>query len=197
MCTLANITKAENCGNSAGVSKIWYALWDDFNNTTPGTSELDATHTNGCDVVTGFNMDTNKGFYTIDFDKKSAVYTETYGTPQVGVQNWSQEIAFNISKLNATTRCQLQNLIDCTNCNDIVMLIRDTNGSYWLLGVAYTGVEFAVYGILPKDGALNTTGKDPKADSNLYQCSFYADCPKMALPVTLAGGENDIPLPTP
>lgn len=197
MCTLSNITKPTDCSNASGVSKAWFALWEDFVNTTPGTSELDSTHTNGCDVVTGFNMDAGKGFYTIEMDKKSGVYLETFGAPQIGVQNWNQEFTFAISKLNAATRCSYQNLISCANCKDIVLLIRDNNGSYWLIGVSYTGTEFIVHGILPKDGNVNTTGKDPKADINAYTIGLYADVPSMALPVTLAGGEADIPLPTP
>lgn len=119
---------ALGCRNSVGGIKTLYVqTW----------SSSGSVNTNGAGLVTGFTGYSASGFFEYDLTKATSSMTETVaGNIENGTLFYTPEITFTINKLQTAVRNELR-LMARVN---IIAIVLDNNGLYWLLG-ANNGLE--------------------------------------------------------
>ena len=96
-----------------------------------------SVNTNGSGTVTGFTGYASGSFFEYDLTKATSSMTETVaGNIENGTLFYTPEITFTINKLQTAVRNELR-LMARVN---IIAIVLDNNGLYWLLG-ANNGLE--------------------------------------------------------
>lgn len=118
-----------------------------------------ATLTAASGVITAFTLSSGKQFFKYELEKETAELTENFQTNDVnGTVFYEQDIMLPIRKLQASTRNEIKLLAQ----NRLMIIVKDRNGKYWLLG-ENNGCELQP-----------STGKTGKAmgDFNGYELTF-------------------------
>lgn len=82
-------------------------------------------------VVTAITKASAKRFYKYEQQRDTASMTETFtSNVQNGTAYFDQELVIVVNKLNVAMRNELSLLVK----NKLMAVVKDANGSYWLLG---------------------------------------------------------------
>jgi hypothetical protein len=118
-----------------------------------------STLTEASGVVTAFTLSSGKKFWAYDLIKETGNFTEDQ-TKSVanGTVFYDQKLTFTIRKLQASLQQELRLLAQ----NDLMIIVLDRNGIYWLLGKT-NGVD-----LITRGGASGTA----MGDMNGYTLNF-------------------------
>lgn len=118
--------------------------------------------------ISAFTLTSGKKFWTFELEQATA--TGSKGDPKPNPANGTfyveQTLNFKIPKASATFSYHLKNLAQ----NDLMAIILDNNGTYWLLG--------ETNGLKMQDGTASMG--TALADMNGYDLNFLAQEPDMA-----------------
>ncbi len=82
-------------------------------------------------VITGFTMGSGKKFWTYKMERDNASFTDvTTVNTQAGTKFNQQDCSFTVKQLNSSNR----NELDLLAKNRCMVIHKDGNGKYWLLG---------------------------------------------------------------
>ena len=156
--TLAGLAKDCNA-NRGGIVEVLIANFDDV---------TAITITSG--VVTGITMDTGKKFKVYSFAKNTGNLTSTYTIdPASGVKFVTSQLLLQFNRMNTTARVELTALA----LADLRVIVKDANGTYWLLG---------------KDEPVNASAGDgqtgtARSDANRYTLTLEDNSAEMPIEV--------------
>lgn len=114
--------------NAGGMYTFYVASYP--SGTTVSTDYL-AKDSEG--IVTGFTGTSTSvaGFYEFTPNKNSASFTENYEVSlENGTHGYNQELVGNFSKMEQSK----QNLIDNLAAGTAIIIVKDKNGRFWLMG---------------------------------------------------------------
>lgn len=137
---------ARNCSeNNGGVSVLYVGNRDSFSVT------YDSTGTAVSEIVA---LDTEK-LRPFNFKKGAASFTSSMSAdPSVGSEFWDTKLNVNFAKADIEKWAEINKLVHA----DIIAVVRDNNGTYWLIGDDDT-----VYAT----SAVISTGQN-RGDANQY-----------------------------
>lgn len=157
--TLGGIPK--DCTFSrGGVLGVWFANSDDVTGTelTDGKiTKITMAETSG-----GEGAATSAKFKSYAFQKNSTSYTSTLNVDDSGNKSVSTELSVAFMKMDTAKRIE----VDALAVADLVAIVKDANGKYWLVGSQDTP--------LTSSGGTGQTGAS-STDANNYQLTFAAD----------------------
>lgn len=134
--------------NIGGLEAVWFINW---NNVTA------ITEASG--VVTAITKTAGKVFYKYQLVKNTASFTENIqGSIENGTVNFDQQLVIVINK----TQVNMRNEILLLSQNNMMAVVKDRNGRYWLAG-HYGGLD-----LLSGSGTSGTTA----TDRNGYNLTF-------------------------
>lgn len=146
-----------DCSDSVGGLQTIYIT--EFQNVPQGN----ITASSG--TITAMSCTSGKKFWTYELDKNSAELVETVKRSQEnGTLYYEGKLTINLKKLSAKN----QNNINKLAKNLLLIIVKDSNGVYWLLGQT-RGADF-------EDGGTGKTGK-AMGDLSGYEISFMSNEP--------------------
>lgn len=90
-----------------------------------------ATLTSSDGLISALTLEATKNFYKYEFRKQTGNFTETIeASDENGTLFYTQELNIQLSKLEVAKRNELYLLAK----NDLLVIVEDRNGNYWLLG---------------------------------------------------------------
>ena len=140
---------AKDCNNNiGGLTKLYLT---DFDNV------ITITESGG--TVSNIIMASASKFYEFEFNRNSATYTEDLvKSVEAGAALFEQTITVNIPRRDV----QKRNTLALLTQRDLAVIIKDSNGLYWL-----PGVEEGVY----LSESTSTSGT-AKADGSMYSLTL-------------------------
>lgn len=151
---------AKDCsGNMGGISEVLIANYEDV---------TAVTLTSG--VISAITMATSAKFKRYSFAKNTGSLTSTYNIDAAsGVKYVTSELLLQFNRMETTKRVELTALA----LGDLVVICRDSNGTYWYLG---------------KDEPVNASAGDgqtgtAKSDANRYTITLQDNSKEMPLEV--------------
>lgn len=181
VCTLTGWTDTcDDEGNIAGIDAFWAAHGSDIDDITYGV--------NG--AITAITMVATKKFYKYEFPEDVGFLNQPI-TVNKGTQFIKQTLSFTNYKFRTALRNAIENLLTCGICGDLVIIVRDNNSKYWLLGVKKTATGFIVKGMKPISSEGAKTGTNSESDSNEVVIQLEGKVGEFAR--EFEGEEADIP----
>lgn len=149
-----------------GIEEVYIAEYENVNSVTDSSG-----------TVTGVTMASGTKFWTYKMEKENAMFTEPHvGSQENGTLFYEQQLSFTLKKLSASLRNEIKNLSQ----NRLVIIVKDNNGTYWMLGQDYgmdkvggdnNGTTGKLFGDM-SGYTLNFTGKE-KNPANVVDASLF------------------------
>lgn len=134
--------------NIGGLEAVWFINWNDVTAITEASG-----------TVTAITKAAGKVFYKYQLVKNTASFTENIqGSIENGTVNFDQQLVIVINK----TQVNMRNEILLLSRNNMMAVVKDRNGRYWLAG-RYSGLD-----LLSGSGTSGTTA----TDRNGYNLTF-------------------------
>lgn len=134
--------------NIGGLEAVWFINWNDVTAITEASG-----------TVTAITKSAGKVFYKYQLVKNTASFTENIqGSIENGTVNFDQQLVIVINK----TQVNMRNEILLLSRNNMMAVVKDRNGRYWLAG-RYSGLD-----LLSGSGTSGTTA----TDRNGYNLTF-------------------------
>lgn len=134
--------------NIGGLEAVWFINWNDVSAITEASG-----------TVTAITKSSGKVFYKYQLVKNTASFTENIqGSIENGTVNFDQQLVIVINK----TQVNMRNEILLLSRNNMMAVVKDRNGRYWLAG-RYSGLD-----LLSGSGTSGTTA----TDRNGYNLTF-------------------------
>lgn len=144
-------------GNVGGIKTAYIALKSDVTITKPKTATSLAT----------IALNGTGKFYQYEFRKNTSTFTSTLNADaDNATQYWTTEAVLQFKKTEAAKRSSVMALCQ----NDVVVVIEDNNGKYWLLGA---------------DNAVTATAGNQTMGTNRSDSNHYE--------ITLTDESNELP----
>lgn len=90
-----------------------------------------STFTSSSGIITAFTLASTKKFWTYFVEKENATFTDTtIVSPENGTKFNEQGGTFMIKQMTASNRNELELMAQ----NRVMVIVKDNNGIYWLLG---------------------------------------------------------------
>lgn len=130
-----------DCKDSqGGLEAVWFIPYNDVTAVTEASG-----------VVTGITKAAGKQFYKYQLVKNTASFTENIqGNIENGTVNYDQQLVIVINKLQVNMRNEILLLAK----NNLMAVVKDKNGRYWLAG-RYSGLD-----LLSGSGSTGTAATD-------------------------------------
>lgn len=157
-CTLTGLSNTCGTGNTAGVAKFWAIPKDDITDVT----------FDGSGRVNSVTLASGKIWYKYEFEDDTAFFNQsvTINKSNIFIK---QTLQWENAKMDTTKRNELMNLIECSLCG-LVVIVLDNNGIYWFAGIKYDTENetwsFKAMKAISSDGAQ--TGANPESDENKF-----------------------------
>jgi len=159
---------------------------------TPGNSTLYLCGANDVDVsscvlasgvVTDFSVLVAGDCVSVDFDRDGLKTSFEGKSDSTGLKTVTQKIEVHLSKMSATLRSFVNNVLDQATCG-LVALVYDANGVWWAYGLQHSG------------DVLNTTQQGMAVESANFDSGLKMDEEGMdKITLTMSGMFANIPLP--
>ena len=134
--------------NIGGLEAVWFISWNDVTAITEASG-----------TVTAITKAAGKVFYKYQLVKNTASFTENIqGSIENGTVNFDQQLVIVINK----TQVNMRNEILLLSRNNMMAVVKDRNGRYWLAG-RYAGLD-----LLSGSGTSGTAA----TDRNGYNLTF-------------------------
>ena len=163
---------AKTCdANVGGIKEVYIAVAEDVTAITGDyISGTTANTINEMEIVTGISMSTGKKFHKYYFRKNTGSMTKTLNVTDEGGNYISTELSLRFSRMETPKRVEMRAL----SLNDMVVIVRDANDQYWLLGTPDDPVVASAGG--------GETGTN-REDSNAYTITLSSETNYWPLPV--------------
>lgn len=160
---MSDIVKDTVCANSAGAGVVWVANGDNVDTITVAADSNEVTAIS-FKSTTGLQI----GWAKVQQDTDTLFATQTLAVPKKGTNVFTQQVGFEVGKLNPSTMKSISDMVDCALCNKLIFAVKDNNAKYQLFGVVLDGGAdaFTLRGLAAAAGTIIQTGTDPTADSN-------------------------------
>lgn len=152
--TLAGLAK-DCSANRGGIVEVYIANHADVQSVTETSGK-----------VSGITMDTGKKFQVYSFSKNTGNITSTYTIdPASGVRFVTSQLLLQFNRMETTKRVEITALA----LADLMVICKDANGLYWLLG---------------KDEPVNASAGDgqtgtARSDANRYTITLEDNSEEM------------------
>lgn len=161
MCVLSGIDGSTCSLTRAGIQTIWFT-WSK-NIATLTFTQADRTIT-GITMATIGGDITDPTFKQYDFQPNTAFMQQVFSKTGRSF-NYAQTLQFNEEGMDLTIRNELEALYECC---EVVAIVRDNKGNFWVPGVSYDRVaDDYWYERLEVTAGDANTGQNPASDQNL------------------------------
>lgn len=121
-CTIINGREIDCRDSVGGIEEVYITEWSNV-----------ASITESSGVVTSISMNSGKKFFTFQLEKENATFDETENASvENGTLFYEGVLSFTTKKMTAAAR----NAFNILAKNRLMIIFKDRNGSYWLLGRA-------------------------------------------------------------
>jgi hypothetical protein len=142
--------------NIGGLKAVWFIGWNDVSSLTESSG-----------TITAITKASGKVFYKYQLVRNTSSFTENIaGSVENGTVVYNQELAIIINKMQVSMRNEILLLAK----NNMMAVIEDQNGRYWLAG-RYNGLD-----LLSGSASTGTA----QADRNGYTLTFSGGEKEMA-----------------
>ena len=142
--------------NIGGLKAVWFIGWNDVSSLTESSG-----------TITAITKASGKVFYKYQLVRNTSSFTENIaGSVENGTVVYNQELSIIINKMQVSMRNEILLLAK----NNMMAVIEDQNGRYWLAG-RYNGLD-----LLSGSASTGTA----QADRNGYTLTFSGGEKEMA-----------------
>ena len=155
-CALSQSYTFDCKDNIGGLKAVWFIGWNDVSSLTESSG-----------TITAITKASGKVFYKYQLVRNTSSFTENIaGSVENGTVVYNQELAIIINKMQVSMRNEILLLAK----NNMMAVIEDQNGRYWLAG-RYNGLD-----LLSGSASTGTA----QADRNGYTLTFSGGEKEMA-----------------